>query len=150
MKVAAGTLAAGVIGTLVGLTYGPFQAEDLSNFGSIWFGLLTGGPTGLFLGWFMGMHGGGASASSQASESASLWGVVTGLVYGAGLGPAFGATFGFLSALTTDPEAAESLVVAGALLGLVIGPIAAVAAWEVSFFLGSFLGSEDVPGDNAH
>ncbi len=105
-------------------------------FGFLWKlvgGLLVGGVPALFVGGAMGWHGGIFGSTTDRAGSSPLWGIVTGAVLGASIAPVLGGVVGLFF----------GHLLGGAVLGLILGPLVAVLAWEAGFWYADFFRAAD-------
>ncbi len=140
MKIAIGVALGGLLGAVIGLcaamysSWTGFWGYDL--FG----GLIAGGVPGVVLGYSMAGLACNLASSEQKVSMSPAWGVCTGLVYGASLGPVLcavcGFTFGQMLMLMGYRDLGLDLLIAGLVVGLPLGPIVSVVAWEACYFIG--------------
>ena len=94
-------------------------------------GAWVGGVASLVAGSLVAWHGGSLGAGGIKLPTAPLWGLIPGALMGASLMPIFCVLLGI-----TVNQAIPALW-----LGIVLGPIVGIAAWEVSFLFPQFRGS---------
>lgn len=128
----AATVAGATIGAIVALvSWSQPVTIESDFFGFLWKligGLLVGGVPGLLIGGTAGWHGGIFGSTTDRAGSAPLWGIVTGGVLGISIAPVLGGVVGLCF----------GHLVGGAVLGLILGPLVAIAAWEIGFWYADF------------
>jgi hypothetical protein len=136
--IALGTLAAGVVGSAIGCMM--WMANDWSMLSTILGGIVIGGGVGAAVGFSTSWNGSSIQSGDSQTESTPLWGIIPSLMVGMGVGPVVGGSLAMICCL------GEYRVVDfgyGLLLGVVIGPITGVIAWELGFYGQAMVNSVD-------
>jgi len=117
-----------------------WMANDWSMLSTILGGIVIGGGVGAAVGFSTSWNGSSIQSGDSQTESTPLWGIIPSLMVGMGVGPVVGGALAMICCL------GEYRVVDfgyGLLLGVVIGPITGVIAWELGFYGQGMVNSVD-------
>ena len=117
-------------------------ANDWSFFGTIFAGITIGGGVGTAVGFSTSWNGSSIQSGDSQTESTPLWGIIPSLMVGMGVGPIVG---GSLAMICSWGEYRVGDFGYGCLVGLILGPITGVIAWELGFFGQAMVDGADEP-----
>lgn len=125
-----GAVAAALVGAVLGAAVWLFLS-DWAFWGSIVGGSIIGGGVGIVVGIATAWNGSAIQSGDYKTDATPLWGVVPSVMIGLGVGPIVGGTAAMICCWGGYTI---TIFGHGLLMGLIIGPIAGVLAWELAYY----------------